>query len=454
MSTDLAPTRLRPHLFRLLALLLIPVVMVIVLGWVTAAKPRSSAWMPVVIAILAAGLLLMVLTVKEVWAFARAHMATVREAIDAIAPAGARPAPAPVPAHLAMRLVIALLLTGIVSVGVWRTMVRFAPNAPEWALPVTVFVACGVATWSVSRIRRSTDGAAHSRSVWEGLEWLFLAALLIFGPQLFEISKSRLKGHGGGWAPIAIVAAFVGLRFVGPFAVLGWAAIALRRGDYPRVFRCLNLLRNVGWVREIYAGTLASALTLAGRPAEAEHFARESITSSTSAGNAALGLEALADAVADQDRFSEAEDLYRRSIRGYPNRGGSRDGLASLFLRQGQRLDEALQLTAEAVELETRRSLIIRILTRSAFARMWATRAWALAAAGRRDEANGAIREAFRKLGGNIPEAAAVHFRAGMVAILARDRAEARREFETAIRLDPSGRAGRQAHQAIAQLSG
>jgi tetratricopeptide (TPR) repeat protein len=235
-----------------------------------------------------------------------------------------------------------------------------------------------------------------------------------------------------------------------PF-LIGWDAHrALQRGDYALALRRVEWIKRFSIDRTLYDGTRSSVLISAGRPQEAEEIVSKGLKTERVKKAAGLHLDNLGLALMDQGRYEEAEAMFRRSLQAYPDRGGAYDGLAELLILRGEP-GPSLEAAEQALTREQSRGWLYRRLSPGTCGRMWANRAWALAALGRRRDAEQAILNAFTEIGTkDNPELAGVHYGAGMMRASLGDMRQAQEEWSAAKRLDPDGRYGRKADQALA----
>ena len=179
---------------------------------------------------------------------------------------------------------------------------------------------------------------------------------------------------------------------------------------------------------------------LANRPAEAEQCFRKALAGSHASllcDQVSL-LDLLGDALKAQGRYEEAGKCLQASIdMGDSGLGSARFDLAELLLAQGAEPLRALALIDEAM-----RTAKGRVAAKMAPSRL-ATRAWALALLGRRQEAEQAIEQAVRVRRESYAALFAVtHLNVGM-ALLAMDQPEnAIEHFRAAHEADRDGKYG------------
>jgi tetratricopeptide (TPR) repeat protein len=349
-----------------------------------------------------------------------------------------------------------------VSQAVWLLQIRW-PVAPRWALnagvPAVVVLAClGIWLW-VSRRRRSARGnreqaqpSRYREAIWGPAKWIVIVAIV--GTWRFVPL---------GWVdrliPIAAVAHLVkfALFIFVVTLVHSWRNItavllvqpAWRAGDYDRAMR---------WIRRLSLGRPNAQLIkmeglthgLANRPAEAEQCYRRGLAQShaISRSDRATLLGCLAEALEDQGRHEESRKCRQAAIALGDNiLGSSRHSLAEVLLRQGTEPLKALELVDEAMRIAKGPAAAKVEPSRSA------TRAWALAMLGRRQEAEQAIERALRIGRTRAASFATTRLKVGM-ALLAMDQPQkAIEHFRAALEADPKGKYGARALQQLKQHS-
>ena len=350
-----------------------------------------------------------------------------------------------------------------VSQAVWLLQIRW-PGAPRWALyggvlALVVLACVGIWRW-VSRRRRSATGnreqpqsSRFREAIWGPAKWILIIAIVItcgFVPL--------------GWVdrviPIAALARLVKFALVITLATLvisgrNIAAVLLvqpawRAGDYDRAMR---------WIRWLSFGRPNAELIrmeglthgLANRPVEAEQCYRRGlaiIPAGSRSGRAGL-LGCLAESLEDQGRHEESRKCRQAAIALGDNiLGSSRHSLAEVLLRQGTEPLNALELVDEAMRIAKGPAAAKVEPSRSA------TRAWALAMLGRRQEAEQAIERALRfRRGTQAASFATTRLKVGM-ALLAMDQPQkAIEHFRAALEADPKGKYGARALQQLKQHS-
>jgi tetratricopeptide (TPR) repeat protein len=361
------------------------------------------------------------------------------------------------------KLCAALVGVPFVVFAVKEAAWRLWPDAPAWApyggLLAIVALACLGIWLRNSHRRRSAQGRAEqpksSRfrvAIWRPAKWmLFGAILLLCGlVPLGWVDRLIPVAALAGLVKLVVVIVLFSLIATGRenVAVLV-AKPAWRAGDYDRALR---------WTRRMGFGRPSAKLiqieglthSLAGRPAEAERCYREALARGYALSRAdRVGLlGCLGEALQDQGRFEESVKCRQASIDMGDNiLGSARHGLAELLLKQGTEPQRALELVDEAMR-------VARGPAAPKFApSRWATRAWALASLGRRQEAEQAIAQAMLLRRETYAALFAdTRLTVGM-ALLAMDQPEkALEHFRAAREADPKGKNGVRALQQIERL--
>jgi tetratricopeptide (TPR) repeat protein len=221
---------------------------------------------------------------------------------------------------------------------------------------------------------------------------------------------------------------------------------AWRAGDYDGAMR---------WIRRLSFGSPSAQLIkmeglthgLANRPAEAERCCRQALAKSHafSRSERAGLLGCLAEALEDQGKYEEARKCRQASIEMGDNiLGSSRHGLAVLLLEQGTEPLKALELADESMRIAKGPVAAKVEPSRSA------TRAWALAMLGRRQEAEQAIERALRiRRETQAASFATTRLKVGRALVAMDQPAKAIEHFRAAVEADPKGKYGARASQQL-----
>jgi tetratricopeptide (TPR) repeat protein len=344
------------------------------------------------------------------------------------------------------------------------------PGAPAWALhPVVLAIVllASTAAWLwTERRRRSAPANAEppapsrfAEGIWVPGNWiLFLvivlcACVLPLGWLNRLIPIAALAGYQRVVVGVFPIALLLAGREV---AALLLAKPAWCAGDYDRAIRWMGRL-NLGRPNSSLLEMEGFIHSLANRPAEAERCYRQALVKGYASLTSLLNprshraslLGSIGEALRDQGRYDEAKKCLQASIEmGDTNSWSSRIGLAELLLEHENEPLKALELVDEALRIAKGRI--------AARVEPWhlATRAWALALLGRRQEAEQAIdrvlhlrRETYAALFANT------RLNVGM-ALLAMDQPQrAIEHFRAANQADPKGKYGARALQQIQQQS-
>lgn len=157
-----------------------------------------------------------------------------------------------------------------------------------------------------------------------------------------------------------------------------------------------------------------------------------------------------------QGQYGEAIKLFEGSITISPQQVAAYDDLAHACLSQGDEPERALDLADRALA-NFRDAFWRRLTVRHQFGITHSIRVWALAQLGRHAEAAQALEQAFAAANRRfVPEFAGVLYRAGQAELLGGDRDKAVEHWRQARQLDPHGRFGGLAEQALrnSEISG
>ena len=173
-----------------------------------------------------------------------------------------------------------------------------------------------------------------------------------------------------------------------------------------------------------------------GRYHEAERAQRGTIPTLKGGLELAHAYEILGDALLEQGRYPEAMRCYEAALDAHPRFRRSYRGVAEALLRQGGHADQAL----EAIER----------IAENPSDDYWSLRAWALAELGRSPEVTPAIGNALRATSRkSCADLAATWRRVGMAMQALGNAAEAEEFFRRAAEIDPGGRWGTLAKEAL-----
>jgi tetratricopeptide (TPR) repeat protein len=334
------------------------------------------------------------------------------------------------------------------SVGGYTLVRTRWPEAPVWILPVlAVAIHVGI-TLLQSLVKRKPKPSdpigpgAPSRYNWSKT---FKAAggtillILVLNADLFP-ALGFLRGYAF-WLLILVPVAYHGVMG-------GLANRALKRGDYDGALRMLRLqyFYNPSGVEGLrMTGHL---LVLAGRYREAEETLRRSLAHSDSGQSYGQALEWLGEALMEQGKYEEAMRSYEAALHAFSWRRRPYRGMAEMLLRRGQNPVQALEYVEKISDLSGL-SWVHRQGNSGQEDDYWGLKAWALARLGRSSEVPPAIESALKASGNNVPDLAATHYRSGMALLALGQAIEGRAELRKAADLDPRGRRGTLASEAL-----
>jgi tetratricopeptide (TPR) repeat protein len=186
-----------------------------------------------------------------------------------------------------------------------------------------------------------------------------------------------------------------------------------------------------------------------GQLKEAEESLRRSLAMEHRCGQRILCLDQLGRVLMEQDRYDEAEALFRDSISEGPHRGGGHRSMAELLLRRGEcdskALEEARAATAADRAAPVHPSDLGSETHKLNVGESLAVYAWALARnGGTRADVEETIMEALA-IGPSAakPVLSEIHYFAGQAYAALDDTVESSRHFRCATDIDPDGNYGR-----------
>jgi hypothetical protein len=343
----------------------------------------------------------------------------------------------------------------------WHVWPEAPGGTPSGAIALLLALAwLGLSLWNSYR-RRSAPGSTElpttSRfrtAIWRPAKWiLFGAILLLCGlVPLGWVDRLIPVWPLAGLVKLVVVIVLFSLIASGREIVAVLVVPrAWRAGDYDRALR---------WIRRLGFGCPNAQLFrmegithgLGNRPAEAERCYREALARSQDSPRSERAgmLGCLAESLEDQGRIPESMRCRQAAIDIGDNiLGSARHGLAELLLKQGTEPQRALELVDEAMRV-ARGPVAAQVEPLR-----WATRAWALAVLGRRQEAEQAIGRALRmRRETQAASFASTRIKVGK-ALLAMDQPEkALEHFRAAYEADPKGKNGARALEQIRLHSG
>lgn len=321
------------------------------------------------------------------------------------------------------------------------------PNTPEWLLYTAVLAPVAVAcVLLMVRAIRRRGTSRYRQALWGPVKWILYIAVLSFVLGYTPLAwVDRL-------IPIAPIAGLV--RFG---IVIGLVTMIVSGREIVAIllvkpaWRVGNYDRAMVWLKRLSLGRPSAKLiemeglthVMANRPEAAERCLRTALARSggTSRATRVGILGPLGEAMKDQGRDQEARQCLQGCIDMGDNILGScRIDLAELLLKKALEPERALELVDEAMRMAKGPVAPKVEPSRSA------TRAWALALLGRRQEATEAIERAMRlRRDTYAPLFADTRLKAAM-AMLAMDQKEnAIAQFRAAHEADPHGKYGAEA---------
>jgi tetratricopeptide (TPR) repeat protein len=234
-----------------------------------------------------------------------------------------------------------------------------------------------------------------------------------------------------------------------PFFSFNWVPAPLSSARYDEVIRRANIYDkwfpggslNIRGITEIFAG----------RSIESEQVHRTLLARLIKAKSSeALGLNNLAYELVLQKRYEEALALLESAIRINPHLADSYDSLAIWYLFQNLDSQRALELAEFHSKLPP---TPLGLYKNASTAIKLATRAWAEARTGQHERAETTIKDALKKASPkNIPYYASTLFTLGKAKTDLEDISGAREYFGQAAEIDPRGRFGKMAADALKQI--
>jgi tetratricopeptide (TPR) repeat protein len=327
------------------------------------------------------------------------------------------------------------------------------PKAPFWTIPIIAVAIHLAITFQQSLVKRKANPydpigpGAPSQYNW-GKTWKATAGalLIILLINLDELPMLKLLRGYWLWILVLVPSVYHGLGVY----LLNRAA---RRGDYDAA---LNIIRWFHFYNPSGMEPLRMSghmLLAAGRYREAEETLRRSLVSSHARESYGEALEYLGDVLMEQGRCDEAMRSYEAGLLAFPWRRRPYRGMAEMLLRQEKNSQQALEYVEKIVDFSG-----LSWRERQGNGRSqddyWALKAWALARIGRSSEVAQAVENALRATAKNCrPDLATTHYRAGMAMQALGNQSAANEHFERALDLDPNGRRGALAKEALRQAS-
>jgi tetratricopeptide (TPR) repeat protein len=220
---------------------------------------------------------------------------------------------------------------------------------------------------------------------------------------------------------------------------VNWTREALKTADYQGALRKLRSLA-LGFPSRQILLLEAAVFSLAGRAEEAERCCRRA-AARTSGEGSRFALDRLGAILTDRGRYDEARQCLEDAIRLDDGFDLACTDLAELLLIEGRDPERALDLVERAIQAKP--SSASQCVGRQMDAETMAVRAWALAASGKRLEAEVALQRALGRADQRwTPVVAGIYWRVGMASACLGDRNAARSHFRNAAMMDPQGKYG------------
>ncbi len=353
-------------------------------------------------------------------------------------------------------LLIALIVVGASIGGVYGVLYLW-PAAPAWVLLGIHWIFLGLAAlWMWAKRRKKQAGEnepSPKAALWQFLRLLFLAVfltlpLIVALPLIKQMHSPAREPFIFIVLPFGVCASSI-IYMAAPFL---WVLAALKRADYEGCIRRAHWVMQIHILRSGFMNLQGCALFFAGCYEEAMAVLQESISVARreGGGGESDSLDNIGCVLTAQGRYAEAVKMFEAAIEILPQQMGAFNDWAQVYLLQGLEPERVLELTERALKNYQALSFFMKWLERHQFASVKASQAWALARLNRHAEAAQALGEAFATADQSfIPEFAGVYYRAGQVEWLCRDRAKATEHWNQAQQLDPYGRYGRLAAEAM-----
>lgn len=219
-----------------------------------------------------------------------------------------------------------------------------------------------------------------------------------------------------------------------------WTREALKTGDYRGALQKLQRL-SFGFPSRDLLLLEAAVLSMGGLAEEAEQSGRRAVERSSGAG-ARFALDRLGVILTDLGRYDEARECLEQAIELEDGFDMGWADLAELQLMEGDDSARALELIERAMQAKP--SPASYRVGRQMDAETMAIRAWALAAVGKRLEAEVSIQRALSRADQHWkPVVAGIYWRVAMASAAMGDHNAAMSHFRNAAVMDPRGKYGK-----------
>lgn len=345
--------------------------------------------------------------------------------------------------------------------GVPGAVRRFWPAAPAgWASTAgnlaAIMVGILYVLWELYRVQKRSGGGDFSilKLFFQRMMALALFLAFVFLP-VYRVTQWAIR-MDVSYTLVILLMGVTLILFMTLYHFLPhrWVRSAFDRADYETAVRRSQWAERWSVFAGIFMNLRGYVLFLAGRYEEAAQALRESIPTARierSSGGGA-GLDNLGCVLTAQKRYDEASKMFEGSIMVSPEQTAAYNDWAQVYLFQGIEPERALGLADRALK-NYRASWSGRFLERYQCSVAHSSRAWALAQLGRHAEAAQALEQAFAAADRRFaPEFAGVLYRAGQAELLCGERDKAIEHWRQPRQLDPHGRFGGLAEQALRNL--
>jgi tetratricopeptide (TPR) repeat protein len=295
---------------------------------------------------------------------------------------------------------------------------------------------------AMARGSDSEGGTARRRKWWgKAALWLYITIIVLVMAAPVNSTVKTIVFWSGIGLPVVLAMALARLRH--------WIYQVGHQGEYERALR---LNRWFAWIPGYGDSLEGSILFNAGRYREAQSFLRA--LAFDSAGQPRLTstyFYSYALALENDGREAEAQKLLEAAVQVPQRTFGLHVALATCLLSQKKDAKRACELMEQAIANE--QELASGFRHKADHLRRLGRYAWALAACGRRAEAEAKIQEAFAGAASlKDRDVAGVHYFAGEAWRAMGEWRKARAAFQEAIRLSPEGSVATSVQKALARM--
>lgn len=296
---------------------------------------------------------------------------------------------------------------------------------------------------AMARDSGGETGAEGRRKWWAKAAlslYVTLIVLVVAAAPLSSTGKTIVFWSGIG-LPVVLLMALARLR--------RWIYEVGHRGEYERAMR---LNRWFAWIPGYGSSLEGPILFNAGRYHEARSFLRAlAFDAKGQPRLTSVELYTYALALENDDQEAEAQKLLEAAVQVPQRTFGLHVALATCLLAQKKDAKRACELMEQALANEQERASAFG--HRADHLRRLGRYAWALAACGRRTEAETKLQEAFAGSASlKDPDLAGVHYFAGETWRAMGEWRKAREAFQEALRLSPNGSVATSVQKALAKM--